>query len=324
MDNIALCICSCDAYSDIWPIFFKFMKKNWSDCNIPIYLNTETKDFSYPGFDINVVNDHCIADTWSKRLIKTLKTIKEDYVILILDDFFILDKVSNEKINFSANVLEENKDIACLNFCNMDSNEGALIDREFDIFKKRSIVKAYWINFLPAMWRKSALIELLSPHENPWQAEWFGTLRAKLYKWKHYTLADHEEPIIKYDIRFDEGYGLCQGKWTYPTKELFLNEGIDVDMDIRGFCEPDLIAHSVQYPKLTLRHKLEYFVFGGIKESDIDIENGILFRLTIKQQLLFAIKHPRYFSKILGNKFRVLFGLDCGRTIDTATGEYVD
>lgn len=324
MDNVALCICSCDSYSDIWPIFFQFMKKNWADCDLPIYLNTESKKFSCPDFDVTVVNNNSTSDTWSERLIKTLKSIKEEYVILLLDDFFILDKVSNKKIAQSANVLKENSDIACLNFCNMDKDEGENIKKEFGLFKQRSITRAYWLNFLPSMWNKSALIKLLSPYENPWQAEWFGTLRAKLYKWKHYTLSDCEAPIIKYDIRITVGYGLCQGKWTYPTKELFEKEGIDVDMSVRGFCDPGLISHAVEYPKMTLRHRLEYFIFGGINESDMDCEKGIFYRMRIGQQLKLSLTHPKYFLKILGKKFSVLFNTNRGRVIDTQTGKFVE
>ena len=323
MKKIGMCISSCDAYSDIWPIFFHFMKKYWSGISYPIYLNTETKNYFDDIFNVIALHELTPHSTWSSRLIQALNRIEEEYVLLILDDFFILSEVQEEEIDKCVVALEQNKNIACFHFCNMNPTEGTRIPVEFEKFKKRDPKWWYWVNFLPALWRKSALIKLLSPYENAWQAEFFGTIRAKLSKYNFYTLSDNEKPIINYNILLQEGYGLCQGKWTVSTKELFEKEGLEVDMEKRGFCNPDNISTTVQFPKMLLRHRINYFIYGGIDEADVESTKGY-YRIPIRIQISLMFCHPRTFMKIFRKKINYLFGRYQGKTVDTASGRFLD
>ena len=43
---------TCDSYSDCWDPFFKLFSVFWKDCKGKIFLNTEYKDYSFPGLDI--------------------------------------------------------------------------------------------------------------------------------------------------------------------------------------------------------------------------------------------------------------------------------
>lgn len=43
---------TCDSYSDCWEPFFKLFSVFWKDCKGKIFLNTEYKDYSFPGLDI--------------------------------------------------------------------------------------------------------------------------------------------------------------------------------------------------------------------------------------------------------------------------------
>lgn len=323
MNKIGMCVCSCDAYSDIWPIFFRFLEKYWSGISYPIYLNTETKDYFHKSFQIKMLHDTDIASTWSSRLIHAIKNIKEEYVLLILDDFFLLSDVQENEIDKCAIALDQNENIACFHFCKMNPTEGTLMSTEFEKFKKRDPRWWYWVNFLPALWRKSALLDLLSPYENAWQAEYFGTIRAKLSKYDFYTLSDKEKPIIDYNILLSEGYGLCQGKWTVSTKQLFEKEGIDVDMQQRGFCDPKNINTTVVFPKMLFRHRWNYFLYGGIDEADIEATKGY-YRIPIRIQISLLFHHPKTYLKICWKKINYLFGWYRGRTVDTSSGRFLD
>ncbi len=36
--ELAILVCSCDKYADVWEPFFKLFFKFWPDCPYPIYL----------------------------------------------------------------------------------------------------------------------------------------------------------------------------------------------------------------------------------------------------------------------------------------------
>ena len=48
-DRQALDCGDADSYEDRWYPFFKLLTTYWPQCNYDILLNTETKDFDYPG-----------------------------------------------------------------------------------------------------------------------------------------------------------------------------------------------------------------------------------------------------------------------------------
>ena len=39
-------VTSCDSYDDTWEPFFTLLETMWPNCHYPIYLSTETKNFS--------------------------------------------------------------------------------------------------------------------------------------------------------------------------------------------------------------------------------------------------------------------------------------
>ncbi|MBR2668842.1 MAG: hypothetical protein IKE36_03490, partial [Solobacterium sp.] len=76
MDKVVLLVNSCDAYEDCWIPFFTLLKKYWNP-HMPIYLNTETKSWSFEGLDIRTLQLYRKEDKpeWSERLIRTLQNI---------------------------------------------------------------------------------------------------------------------------------------------------------------------------------------------------------------------------------------------------------
>lgn len=310
--DACICVCSCDAYSDIWPVFFHFFRKHWPNCTLPIYLNTETKGCSQEGLNITVINDDNPEDSWSMRMKKMLKKIPYKYVLVILDDFFLLEDVKSSKIHECIQYLESDNDIACFNFRQVKNNE--IASDQYPMYKQRDARNTYWVNLLPALWRKKALQSLLSPYENAWQFEWFGTERAKLSRWKFYELLDTEKPIVSFNISISEGYGLCQGKWTYPTRTLFCDEKIELDLNERGFCNIETIRTTVEVPKMLLKHRLQYLVFGGLPYGCYICGKK---RMSILQQLSLLAKQPRLFFRIMLNKLRFLITADRGEIITT-------
>lgn len=57
----SILINTCDKFEDCWNPFFKLWSIFWKDCKGHIFLNTEYKDFSYPGLNIKAVKGANIA-----------------------------------------------------------------------------------------------------------------------------------------------------------------------------------------------------------------------------------------------------------------------
>lgn len=73
------------------------------------------------------------------------------------------------------------------------------------------------------IWRRKEFIKFLSPYEDPWQFEIYGTERAKSYDRRFLILSDKQKPIFAYNIDISTGYGLYGGKWLINNIELFKN-----------------------------------------------------------------------------------------------------
>ena len=123
MENCAinsLCsvlVSSCDKYEDAWRPFFKLVEKFWGDSPFTFYLNTETK-----GNDsIEYKNGVAVLNTpasvsWGARLRGCLERIDSDYVILLLEDFFLQDYVDQDEIDRFICHMQEDSNLVCVYF----------------------------------------------------------------------------------------------------------------------------------------------------------------------------------------------------------------
>jgi len=50
--ELSIFVNTSDNFEDCWDPFFKLFSIFWPNCPFPIVLNTETKDYSYPGLNI--------------------------------------------------------------------------------------------------------------------------------------------------------------------------------------------------------------------------------------------------------------------------------
>lgn len=315
-------VCSHDSYDDLWPIFFHFFKKNWNNCPYPVFLSTETKSFSYDGVNVKTINTGKPTDTWCKILEGTLKKLPYNNIIILLEDFFIVDRVNNEVLNSFTQLMRNDKLVACINLS--DQPVERAMKKGYELHRKPT-EWGYWVCFLPAIWSRQALLDLISPYESAWQFEVFGTERAKYSKWKFFEAFTNSSSVIpvKWGIR-DKGYGVCQGKWTRPTEGFFRSEGINIDFSIRGFCDPQAVEDTLRFPRMLFRHKWRYFLHGGLFRNETDERNNITFCLSLKQQFYLFFLHPKTFIKILHRKFGYLFGRYEGKTVETSSGLFLD
>ena len=94
--NIDLLVVSCDSFSDVWAPFFKSFNHSWKDCDLNIFLLSNEKECEQSNVKTVKVGSDV---SWSDNLINAIDTLENEYVLLLLEDLFIVNKVSSNYFN---------------------------------------------------------------------------------------------------------------------------------------------------------------------------------------------------------------------------------
>jgi hypothetical protein len=168
--DIAILVVSCDKYSDMWRPFFNLFKKNWADCPFRVYLITNHQTPNFPGVTTIPVGED---RSWSDSIITALPFIVENFVLMFIDDLFLVKTVDTPKllnilramIEIDASYLRLNPTVKADKPCN----------QLFGIVSPGTI---YRTSTVLSVWKKNVLQTLLKPGENAWEFEIIGTTRA--------------------------------------------------------------------------------------------------------------------------------------------------
>lgn len=233
---------SCDSYEDCWYPFFSLFAKCWPDYEGQILLNTERKDWSFPGLNIKCARVQPDAGerklSWSECLLRALDHIDTTLVLYLQDDYFLERTVNSRLINeFSELMIRDNsvKHIGLTHFGSHGPFEQTLDERLWKIGEQST----YRVSAQAALWRVETLRSYLRPEENAWMFEIFGTRRA----WHHaetFLTVNREfyhptaTPIVQYMHT-----GIIKGKWHPKLPALFELHGIIVDFEKRGFIQAE-------------------------------------------------------------------------------------
>lgn len=101
----AIVVISFDGYKDLWDTFFECYEKFFPDCMLPIYLITNHEIPAYPHVTVVTTGDEV---SWSRRVRSALKKIPEDTLLILLEDYFLCEKTSVEKIDGLFRIFSEN------------------------------------------------------------------------------------------------------------------------------------------------------------------------------------------------------------------------
>ncbi|MFG1525553.1 hypothetical protein ABMA67_11120 [Halobacteriovorax sp. RZ-3] len=239
----AIVVNSCDAYEDVWALFFAALENHWPECDLEIYLNTESKTWYSPNSKLNVKSIPLVKDInigWGGRLRKLLNNIHYDYIITLFDDFILEEDVDLETLVNCLKNLESNPDISAYYFLSIRTGKNISTDEKFEEIGKYN---DYKINSAPAIWRKSDLLAFTGDNDNPWAWEYYGTART-YFKNKKFYCVKPEVSVMKYDSKM--GGAIRRGHW---VKDVVIRNceklNIDIDYSKRGFVED--IENSGKY-----------------------------------------------------------------------------
>ncbi len=231
MQDITLVVSSCDRYSDIWDPFFTLLKRYW-DPKIPVVLVTESRKYSFPGLDIRTLDlyQEGARPSWSELQMKALAKIDTEFVLFLLDDFFLEAAVREERIGECLEWMKQDPEIACFNFTPVMHGEN--LPCGYPGFELRPQKGEYRLNCQAALWRRETLLHDMRPHENAWIFETLGSRRSFRWKDQKFYSAVPGDPVFPYDVR--GGGALNHGKWNKTAAELIEKEGLPVDVTVRG------------------------------------------------------------------------------------------
>lgn len=106
MDNIAIVLTIFDGYSDMWDDCINRINKYWNN-HPPIYVFTNeiVKDWGEGVYCYSVGKDA----EWSKKAKMATEIVKEDFIVLLLEDFFIGKKIDIHEVEKLIDFMKKNK-----------------------------------------------------------------------------------------------------------------------------------------------------------------------------------------------------------------------
>lgn len=241
MKNLAFLMSSCDVYDDLWEPFFECLDLMWKDIDIPVYLNTEHKVFTPKnelGFQVRTLNQRSKKTlSWSKRFIEALERIPEEYIFLVLDDFFVCDKVDADKMAQIVSLMEKDPTIASFQLYGTRIRNRAPEAYIYeDALSYKLMGKQGWkTHFVPTIWRKSTLLKWLRPWETIWAFEECGSQRARRWNYPEKVYVVESSPVYDY-LWIKDCSAVINGKWLAEEELLtfFEENQIQVDWSRRG------------------------------------------------------------------------------------------
>ena len=230
--NLAILVLSCNKYSDLWDPFFYFFFKYWTDCPYKVYLSSNS--ISYNNSKVSTISSG-ESTNWSREATIVLNQIKEDYVLIILEDYFIYKNVDQVLVEKCFKYLKDNNGLffrLAIFPKNYSTwwNYSPTTDKQIGKIQKNEL---YPINLQVGIWSKKGLLEIIKEGESPWKFEIEGSKRIKNTEMECFCLIDNLN--LKY-VHGPITY-LCsavsQGKWMKDAVFLAKKEGIHLDTSKR-------------------------------------------------------------------------------------------
>lgn len=224
-NNMAILVIGFDGYDDLWKDFFTLFKKYWADCPYKIYLANNTLKYEVAGVTtINAGNDA----EWSRKAQIACELIEEEYVCLLLEDFYLGANVDSKVIEDVLEfMVQENIRYYKLNTFSKINTPN---------YRGRGYLHIipgnleYGISLLPGIWEKAFLIEKLGTENyNAWKFEIDRLIEER---------DETSEPLkgCVYDDRniLQIQHGVVQGKYLPEVIKYFKKNGYDLNQSRRG------------------------------------------------------------------------------------------
>lgn len=250
---VSILVSSCDDYHDVLNLFFAAFEEYWSGCPYPILINGEKNTFksNVLKFEYRTITSN--HKKWGQRLLSSLHKIEDDFVITLLDDYILENKINVENLNQSISVLQNNNDISCVYLFYLESLD--FIESGLNNYIEVSNKSLYKINTLPAIWKRKDLIKLIEQNDDPWSWEAFSMYRKSAVSTKIFSVNSSKNNIYNYSAL--TGGAVYRGKWVKDVVSNKLEKyNLPINFSKRKYLELQNIT------KRTISWKLNFLVRG--------------------------------------------------------------
>lgn len=299
-EDCTILVCSCDAYEDTWFPFFKLLRKYWSNINCRIILNTETKEYSFDGLEIDCLKLYENNNvSYGKRIKDHLRSITTPFTLLMLDDFFIRRDVDEEELDRVIEYMKSDERAAVFNFQALQDDMN-IKSKDYPKYNKRPICGSYKLNFQAGIWRTDYLLRSFKDKDNPWTWELFSNYKTFNGKYDFYVIESDDISPIYYGYD-SKGMGIYRGKWVLSTvKELFEDNKIEIDYSIRGVYSINENNSKEVKSRMGTNGELLFLKYAGV----IEYTKYIFFLIERKCRILFKKPYSNDYMEYLRKKER--------------------
>ncbi|MBL8000100.1 MAG: hypothetical protein JNL32_15875 [Candidatus Kapabacteria bacterium] len=213
--SVAILVVSCDAYSDLWSPFFALLRRFWHPLPYPVHLLTNHAQPEFDGVNVIPVGDDL---SWSDNLLSALSYIKEEYVILMLEDLMLCGEV-NQTLLYDAIQSAIANDAKYLRLTPSIPPDTPF-NNHIGIVSRGTVYRA---SVVMPMFKTSHIRELLKSGENAWEFEYFGSQRSDAHDGYYSTYRNcipHLNTVIK-------------RVWEYRAAQTVLRLGVQPDFNKR-------------------------------------------------------------------------------------------
>ena len=167
---------TCDKYMWCMKPFSYMFNKMWSDKQQVVFGGFAPPDFSLPNnfrfFQIDTVDYP--PEKWSNGMIKMLESFPDEYVILLLEDYWLNRPVDIRGVDACVEYMDGRPRVLRIDLTDDRQYSGGVFD--VDTIGNYDIIETppntpYQMSTQAGIWRKSLLLELLEPNKTAWEVE---------------------------------------------------------------------------------------------------------------------------------------------------------
>jgi hypothetical protein len=214
--KICILVSSCDAYCDLWDIYFSELFHNIDEEFYEVFLVSQTKIY-----DSELVRTILVGhnSSWSDDIAKALTQIDNEYIIFTLEDFILKDKVDHVGINELLMEAKENY----FDYLRLVLRPPPRLLNKSMKYSRLDIREPYAITTQASIWRRSYLISLLVAGESIWEFELNAPLKLSvndglyctncdIFPYGHHSVERGKWFMYDYFIYSKKGYVIERGR----------------------------------------------------------------------------------------------------------------
>jgi len=135
---------------------------------------------------------------WSDSLIEALTHIQNDYVVIMLEDYWLTHTVNLTSVHHAFEYMWNNPNVIKFDLAG-DRRYAQDADLKYATYKTLEIIRSkehspYHLSLMTGMWKKQHLLEVLVPGWSPWDVEIAGT-RSLSARTDLVVVGSHQWPV---------------------------------------------------------------------------------------------------------------------------------